>query len=69
MFVSLSLYLRLILYIAKNGKCVFQSSKSSNTVLLFHAFQKDIRRNIGENIFRSYTGITSENTDFHVLVA
>ena len=26
-------------------------------------------RNIGENIFRSYTGTTSENTDFHVLVA
>ena len=25
--------------------------------------------NIGENIFRSYTGITSENTEFHVLVA
>ena len=28
-----------------------------------------ILRNIGENIFRSYTGTTSENTDFHVLVA
>ena len=28
-----------------------------------------ISRNIGENIFRSYTGNTSENTDFHVLVA
>ena len=28
-----------------------------------------ISRNIGENIFRSYTGRTSENTDFHVLVA
>ena len=27
-----------------------------------------ISRNIGENIFRSYNG-TSENTDFHVLVA
>ena len=25
-------------------------------------------RNIGENIFRSYTGTNSENTDFHVLV-
>ena len=25
--------------------------------------------NIGENIFRYYTGTTSENTDFHVLVA
>ena len=28
-----------------------------------------ISRNSGENIFRSYTGTTSENTDFHVLVA
>ena len=28
-----------------------------------------ISRNIAENIFRSYTGSTSENTDFHVLVA
>ena len=28
-----------------------------------------ISRNIGENIFQSYTGSTSENTDFHVLVA
>ena len=28
-----------------------------------------ISRNIGENVFRSYTGNTSENTDFHVLVA
>ena len=28
-----------------------------------------ISRNIGENIFRSYTGTSSENTDFHVLVA
>ena len=25
--------------------------------------------NIGENIFPSYTGTTSENTDFHVVVA
>ena len=28
-----------------------------------------VSRNIGENAFRSYTGTTSENTDFHVLVA
>ena len=28
-----------------------------------------ISRNIGENMFRSYTGTTIENTDFHVLVA
>ena len=28
-----------------------------------------ISRNIGENIFGSYTGTTSENTDFRILVA
>ena len=28
-----------------------------------------ISRKSSENIFRSYTGRTSENTDFHVLVA
>ena len=28
-----------------------------------------ISKNIGENIFRSYTRNASENTDFHVLVA
>ena len=28
-----------------------------------------ISRNIGENIFRSYIRITSEDSDFHVLVA
>ena len=28
-----------------------------------------ISGNIGENIFRSYTGSTSENTDFHVFIA
>ena len=28
-----------------------------------------IWKNIGENIFRSYAGTTSENTNFHVLVA
>ena len=32
-------------------------------------FSGRISRNIGEDIFRSYTGTTSENTDFHVLVA
>ena len=35
---------------------------------LFHASGR-ISGNIGENIFRSYGGTTSENTDFHVLVA
>ena len=28
-----------------------------------------ISRNIGENIFQSYTGTASEKTDFQVLVA
>ena len=38
---------------------------------LFHYFMLSgrISRNIGENIFRSYTGTTSEHTDVHVLVA
>ena len=36
---------------------------------LYFMLSGRISRNIGENIFPSYTGITSENTDFHVLVA
>ena len=36
---------------------------------LISCFPVRISRNIGENIFRFYTGTTSENTDFHVLVA
>ena len=43
------------------------------TVYLFfiHYFMLSggISRNFSKNIFQSYTGITSENTDFHVLVA
>ena len=48
-------------------KLVFQQNR-----LTFTCFAMDFReisRNIGENIFRSYIGSTSENTDFHVLVA
>ena len=36
---------------------------------LYFMLSGRISRNIGENIFRSYAGTTSENTDFHVLVA
>ena len=36
---------------------------------LYFMLSGRISRNIGENIFRSYTGTTSENTDFHVVVA
>ena len=35
----------------------------------YFMFSGRISRNIVGNIFRSYTGTTSENTDFHVLVA
>ena len=37
--------------------------------VLYFMLSGRISRNIGENIFRSYTGTTSENTNFHVLVA
>ena len=39
------------------------------TMLLYFMLSGRISRNIGENIFRSYTGTTSENTDFSVLLA
>ena len=35
----------------------------------YFMLSRRISRNIGESTFRSYTGSTSENTDFHVLVA
>ena len=38
-------------------------------IVVYFMLSGRISRNIGENIFRSYTGTTSENTDFHVLVA
>ena len=44
--------------------CINQTSKRCYFML-----SGRISRNIGVNIFRSYTGNTSENTDFHVLVA
>ena len=40
----------------------------TNTFIYF-ILSGRISRNIGENIFRSYTGTTSENTDYHFLVA
>ena len=43
--------------------------KPCNNLFLFHAYRGGILRNIGENIFRSYIDTTSENTDFHDLVA
>ena len=45
-------------------KKLFQVSKP-----IYFMLSGRISRNSGENIFRSYTGTTSENTDFHVLVA
>ena len=41
---------------------------TTNTLFYFMLSGR-ISRNMGENIFRSYTGTASENTDFHVLVA
>ena len=35
----------------------------------YFMFSGRISKNIGENIFRFYTGTTSQNTDFHVIVA
>ena len=37
--------------------------------LVYFMLSGRISRNSSENIFRSYTGTTSENTDFHVLLA
>ena len=42
---------------------------TQNIRLFYFMLSSRISRNIGENIFRSYTGSTSENTDFHFLVA
>ena len=47
----------------------FLGNKGSNVIKDYFMLSGRISRNIGENIFRSYTGTTSENTDFHVLVA
>ena len=38
-------------------------------ICIYFMLSGRISRNIGENIFQSYTGTTSENTNFHVLVA
>ena len=38
-------------------------------ICIYFMLSGRISRNIGENIVRYYTGTTSENTDFHVLVA
>ena len=43
--------------------------KGNREKLVYFMLSGMILRNIGENIFRSYTGATSKNTDFHVLVA
>ena len=53
-----------------HDKIVAKSRANVSLALVFHFMLSGrISRNIGENIFRSYTGTTSENTDFHVLVA
>ena len=42
---------------------------TSDDIKIYFMLSGRISKNIGENIVRSYTGSTSENTDFHVLVA
>ena len=42
-------------------------SQNSKCINYYFMLSGRISRNIGENIFRSYAGTTSENTDFHVL--
>ena len=51
-----------------NRYSVLQSRIACNIVFYFMLSGR-ISRNIDENMFRSYIGTTSENTDFHVLVA
>ena len=47
----------------------FQILKILENKTFYFMLSGRIWRNSGENIFRSYTGTTSENTDFHVLLA
>ena len=48
--------------------CALIRIHHASTLYFFMLFGRT-SRNIGENIFPSYTGSTSENTNFHVLVA
>ena len=45
------------------------TSANARKMNYYFMFSGRISRIIGENIFRSYTGTTSENTNFHVFVA
>ena len=60
-------YLELKLYKLRLD-LLYERKLNTPTILNYFMLSGRISRNIGENIFRSYTG-TSENTDFHVLVA
>ena len=53
---------------SRSGRSRGRSSNRSNSTN-YLMLSGRISRNIGENIFRSYTGTSSEITDFHVLVA
>ena len=50
---------------------IIQKLSSWGFIIAFYYYMLSswISRNIGENNFWSYTGTTSENTDFHFLVA
>ena len=58
-------YFRNILFVI--CKC-FEFCQVQN-IFVYFMLSGRISRNISENIFRSYTGSTSENTNFHVVVA
>ena len=57
-----------ILVSGKKTKKLQTLITSVHNKIVYFMLSGRISRNIGENIFRSYTGTTSENTDFHVLV-
>ena len=55
--------------VALNPNTTNQTTKCLTNTACYFMLSGRISKNIGENIFRFYTGTTSENTDFHALVA
>ena len=51
------------IYLSSANAYILVTSK-----IFYFMLSSRISRNIGENIFRSYTGSTSENTDLYMLV-
>ena len=52
-----------------NGRRMIENYAKNSASYVYFMLSCRISRNIGENSFRSNTGTTSKNTDFHVLVA